>query len=145
MLVTAAVVVLSAEDCVQLDRQLADAIRLGYLSRYARPPHTLLTLADQVHAAAEQYRTRPATPGSGTGAVPRTAAAPSSAQEQPVWLTVSEAAAFAQVSEGYVRRLARRGEVATSRKAGNGAWLIEANGLSVWMSGRTHHELREAA
>jgi hypothetical protein len=62
------------------------------------------------------------------------------ASDQPVrWLTTKEAADELGMSDGYARRLARRGDVHASRGR-SGAWLIDADSLTVWRQSAPHRE-----
>ena len=53
---------------------------------------------------------------------------------QPVHLTVKEAATVAELSEGYVRRVIRRGDVEASR--GPRGYTLTADSLAAWLSRR---------
>lgn len=130
-------VFLTAEDCLSVDRHVLEAIQLAYLARRRPPPHALLALADQIHQCSERFRASvQVEAGSGRGD-PRTGPHPPPSDQTPVWLTSSEAAGVAKISESYVRRLARRGDVEATRSGQGGAWMIDAATLQVWLSGRT--------
>jgi hypothetical protein len=132
------VVVLDGHDCEILARQLIEAIRLGYTARSRPPPERLLDLANQVSAAARssaQFRASAQVSGApGTGKFCGAPVSPGSDQE-PATLTVQEAAKRAEVSEGFMRRSCRRGDVAASRHH-QGAWAIDTGSLDAWSSRR---------
>jgi excisionase family DNA binding protein len=137
-------VLLTAEDCVTVDRQLLEAIRLGWNARGRTPPHALLALADQINRCAAQFRASVQVEA-GHGTVdPRTGRRVPVSDDKPVWLTTAEAAGIAGVSARYVRELARKGDVEATRSGQGGAWVVDAASLQVWMTHRTEHD-REAA
>lgn len=128
-------ITLDEREVSDVGRQLVEAIRLGWVVRGDHPPRLLLQLADQVNKAARssgsrnlpEFRDRASVPSSG----------------QPV-LTVQEAGRVAGVSEGFVRRLARRGAVEAVRGS-RSAWLIDASSLTAWMGQRRKEHQRTAA
>lgn len=67
--------------------------------------------------------------GSGTDLVPRKGFRAVSASTDTDWLSIAEAALRLDCSEGYVRRLCRRGTVLAKRSAA-GAWLVDAKSLA---------------
>ena len=70
-----------------------------------------------------------------------------SSSAQPVRLTVREAAHLADVSEGFMRRTCRRGDVEASRAWPQSAWAVDIASLAAWMSARRRkeHDTRKAA
>src|SRR5207302_3963697 len=100
-----------------LGDMLVTAIRLGWVARGQMPPRLLRAFADEVsHAARSSARFRDdaqVSAGNGTARFRSEPFPPFS--EQPVRLTVREAATLAEVSEGYMRRCCRRGDVTASQ------------------------------
>lgn len=129
--------VLDGDECVRLDRQLGEALRLAYLGRHLAPPLALVELADAVHRAAEQFRAHvQVTPGSGTGGC-RTASEDRQWARQAEGLPVAQAAALTGVSESFIRRRLRGGHLAGDRSGRNGSWLVDAAALASWEASRT--------
>lgn len=139
----AAVVVLDAQELPAMSRQLVEAIRRGYVARGLPPPRLLLDLAAEISRAARGT----AGTASGAGQAPcaeppkfRDGADPERS-EQPVTLTIREAAERAEVSGSYMRRLARRGDVEASR-GDRSAWAVDADSLAAWLVGRRRNANR---
>lgn len=135
-------VVLDGDACAALAPCLVQAVRL-YTARGVPPPRLLLDHADEVSRAAARFRAdAQVTARRGTG---QFRGGPSSRPfGQPEWFTVREAARVAEVSEGYVRRLARRRDVEASRGR-SGAWLIDASSLAAWAGSRNRKERKRRA
>jgi excisionase family DNA binding protein len=140
------VVILSGDDCAVLSRQLVEAIRLAYVARGRPPPRHLLDFAEEVSRAARSSATSPtaALASAAAGTVRFRTSPDLPACDEPVWLTVTEAARVAEVSDGYMRRLARRGDVQASRGR-RSAWLIDASSLAAWISRRRKEREGKAA
>lgn len=134
---------LPVSDCALLDRALRDAIRFGWLGRRAVPPHALLKLADLVHTTAEEYqpqdRSRPLTSRTGPASTPTTRPSATSETEE-VLLTTSEAAHYLGLTEGHVRKLARRSAIPAEQGAGGTGWKYRRTELAAW---KTHREETE--
>jgi hypothetical protein len=134
-------VVLDGDACAALAPWLVRAVRV-YVARGVPPPRPLLDLADEVSRAARFRADAQATARCGTG---QFRSEPfSRPSDQPEWLTVREAARVAAVSEGYVRRLARRRDVEASRGRSS-AWLIDAGSLTAWAGSRNRKERKRKA
>src|ERR1022692_4449999 len=141
-------IVLDADDCVILARQLGEAIRLGYTVRGRPPPERLLDFANQVstiaRSAARSRANVQVSPRRDTGEsrdVP-----PERHSDQPVRLPIREAAALAQICESLVRSWCRRGDVQASRGP-RGAWEVDLASLAAVISvrRRKEHEHTKAA
>jgi len=67
--------------------------------------------------------------------------------DQPVRLSVREAAHLANVSEGFMRRACRRRDVQALRAGPQSAWAVDIASLAVWIGKRRRKEQenREAA
>lgn len=128
------VIILDGADCAVLGRQLVEAIRLGYTRRGGAPPHALLEFADRVNAIARFRATAQASPGHETGRFPVSPSLPSSDQE-PVWLTATEAARIAEVSVQLMRMCLRKGHLKGTR-GHRSAWRVDAVDLAAWMVSR---------
>jgi hypothetical protein len=144
---TGPAVVLDADDCVVLGRQLVDAIRLGYTSRGRPPPEMLLDFASKVNTVARASSARfrmnaQASPASGTGRPRPAPGLPRS--DQPVRLTATEAAKLAEVSVEFMRRCLRAGDPHGSR-GHRSAWLVDTAELAAWISRRRRENERKAA
>jgi hypothetical protein len=139
--------VLDAADCVILARQLVEAIRLGYTVRSRPPPERLLDFANEVSRVARSAASCRATVQvrPRRDAAERRDVAPGRDSDQPVRLTIQEAAALAQVGESQARLWCRRGDVQASRGP-RGAWEIDLVSLVAVMSARHRKEgYRKAA
>ncbi len=143
------VVVLDGDDCVILGRQLVEAIRLAYVTRGRTPPRHLLDFANAVSRAGRstpEFRAdAQVSLGDGTAEFRDGPSLPLS--DQPVRLSVREAANLADVSEGFMRRSCRRGDVQAFQAAPGGAWVVDIASLAAWISARRRkeHDNREAA
>jgi hypothetical protein len=107
------------------------------------PPVELVDLANQISQAARssaQFRADAQVSGAPGTARFRSDPAPPGSGQEPATLTVREAALRAQVSEGLVRRLCRRGDVTASQR--RGAWAIETRSLTTWASSRRKEQER---
>lgn len=136
MIVTGPGVLTTAEDCVTVDRQLREAIRLAYGVRRRMPPLALLDLATEIHECSERYRASlqaRGTPGTGDRQVGEAARD----CDQPVWLTAEEAANCARVSPSYVRRMLRKGSLTGDKAGHQGRWMVDQAELQAWVTRRT--------
>jgi hypothetical protein len=144
------VVIISGPELEVLDRQVRDAIRLGYTARGRHAPDFLLQFAMRLNRAAGGSGSSASRPWPGPLAELagfREWPAPSSSGQPVVTLTVREAANLAGTSEGFMRRACRRGDVQASRAGPKGAWAVDFASLAVYASRRHRKEddHREAA
>lgn len=138
---------LPASDCALLDRALRDALKFGWLGRRAVPPHALVALADLVHATAEEYqpqdRSGPVT--SRTGPVStRTTSTSTASEAKEVLLTTAEAAQYLGLTEGHVRKLARKSAIPAEQGAGGTGWKYRRDELAAWKADREETHERAA-
>lgn len=139
------VIGLSQADATTLASELAATLKLAYGTRRARPPRFLEAFAGEISREASSATFRKDTQAStrrGTGEFRDGPAAPSS--EQPVRLSVREAAHLANVSEGLMRRCCRRGDVQASQ-GHRRAWAVDIASLTAWMSQRRKEHESKAA
>lgn len=140
-------VFLSELDCAVLDDLLVRALRDVQLREGAMPAR-LAEVAAPIHAAATKFRANTLAErsnasserGSGTGRDTSGSVRRRSAPTER--LSVPEAARLAQVSESYLRRLARRGTVRAVRQGSRGGWLLDGGSVAVWVAERS--EARKA-
>lgn len=124
---------LAGEDAVIADHLLRVAVRV-LLSRDGTVPARVGELLEEVHRAALEFRvTLLVEPGSGTasdesGSV--TGVSPVTDR-----LSTQQASRIANVSESYLRRLARRGVLKGMRGHGGG-WELDAGAFAVWLAER---------
>ncbi|WP_329249505.1 helix-turn-helix domain-containing protein [Actinoallomurus sp. NBC_01490] len=132
-------VVLSALDCLMLDRPLRELLAAATV-RNGAPPRELEAIVTDVHRVARRVRTR--TPS----AQPTEARGHADAADSPglpsslasdEWLTSQEAAEVLKVSDRQVRRLVGAGVLHGTRRAGRGAWLISADSTAAMLAART--------
>lgn len=121
--------------------KLAEALKLGYGVRRAEPPWILRTAGDKLSAAlggsARFRKDAQVSARRGTGEFRDGPSSPLS--DQPVRLSIREAAQLAQVSEGLMRRLCRRKDVQAS--GGNGSpWVVDIASLAAWISRRRRED-----
>jgi hypothetical protein len=129
-------VLFTAEDCVAVDHQVLEAIRLGFQARNRPVPHNLLAMADQIHKCAETCREyRQVGDGAGSSGS-CTGADRSASLQEPVKLTVREAAYAYSVSETFLRQLCRQERVLATRTSKGGAWQIDDATLRSYLSTR---------
>jgi hypothetical protein len=140
------VVVLSGEDCAELGRQLAEAIRLAYRVRGRQAPRHLLAFSDQVNAVVRAARGRTETQVTSSHGPVRGRERPSlPLSDQPVTLTTSEAAQLAGVHERTVRKWIQRGDVATSQDHEGAPHLVYLASLAAKISQRRKDDESKAA
>ena len=138
------VIGLSRADATVLAGQLAAALQLAYGTRRVRPPRLLEEFAGEVSRAAGAAKCRidaKVGPGAGTARFREVPSLPAS--DQPVRLSVREAANLANVSEGYMRRCCRRGDVQASQ--GHRGWAVDIASLATWISARRREERERKA
>jgi hypothetical protein len=125
------------DEVTVLRRQVAEALKFGYVVRGRQLPRLLAEVGREL-ACASQCRENPqASLANGTAGFRD---APSlSVSEQPVRLTVKEAACLAKVSEGYMRRLIRRGDVEAIRGY-RGAWQVDISSAGAWIASQRRKE-----
>jgi len=137
------VITLDDNDAAVLAGQLAAMIQRDYRHGGNLPPRALRDFADMLSGAASQHGDRQASGRRGTAAFRRGPSLPP--LSEPVRLTAREAAELARVSEGFMRRCCRRGDVQASR-AHRGAWAVDIASLAAWISQRRKdHERSKAA
>lgn len=136
------VVVLNAGEADAAGRMLSEAIRYGYSARGWPVPPLLAEWRRLLARSAQDRVNWQAAGGAGPGEVCDGAPAPFS--DQPARLTVKEAANLAEVSEGHMRRLIRRGDVEASR-GHRSAWAVDIPSLAAWISSRRKEHDRKAA
>jgi hypothetical protein len=136
------IVILGQADCEVLGRQLAKTLQLAYgAPGRPAPPRHLLSFAAELNritrGSGEYRENTQVRTGRGTGEF---RAEPSSQScDQPVWLTVQEAARVAEVSPSYMRRVIRKGDVEASQ-GHRSAYLVDTSSLAVWISQRERRE-----
>jgi hypothetical protein len=128
---------LTPDEVTVLRRQVAEALKFGYVARGRQPPRMLSELAKHLAGVSRCHEDAQASGGDGTAGFRDGAALQLS--EQPVRLTVKEAACLAKVSEGYMRRLIRRGDVEAVRGR-RGAWAVDIPSVSVWIASQRRKE-----
>lgn len=131
------VIGLSQADATVLAGQLAAALQLAYGTRRVPPPRLLEEFADEISHASGSARFRKdaqVRPGLGTAGFRELPSPPCS--DQPVRLSIREAANLANVSEGLMRRTCRRGDVQASRAGPHSAWAVDIASLATWISAR---------
>lgn len=138
------VIVLGDRDVDVLADWLPPLIRAAHAAP-GKPPPPLeaVDLANQISRAARssaQFRAKVQASGVPGTAGFRSAGGPPESGQEPAALTVKEAAARAEVSEGLMRRLCRRGDVTASQR--RGAWVIETRSLTTWASRRRKEQAR---
>lgn len=132
-------VFLSAEDCARLDglllRALADSSR-----RDGGVPVQVERIAAELHHAALKFRASvQVDAGSGTSRDRNGSAARTSVVTDR--LSVTQAAGLAGVSEGYMRRLVRRGCFTATRSGQRGAgWLLDGGQVAAWAAERNRRQ-----
>lgn len=143
------VLVLDGAQCAALHGALTEAIQLGYITRGILPPRVLVEHSDEVAIIARGAGQRRAdasfpqvTPG--VGAADLRAVPGQSSSQEPVTLTIGEAARWAGISEGHMRSLCRRGDVHASR-AGRSAWAVDVASVWAWMVGHNRTEPEQRA
>jgi hypothetical protein len=143
------IVALDGRDCAQLGRALVQAIDLAYTSRGTSPPAVLLEFSNRVNALNRAFPFREFPADAQVRPTCETAKPGdwrfSQVSDQPVMLTATEAARIAEVSVQYMRAICRRGDdLQASRGGHQGAWLIDADDLAVWISRRREVTEQEA-
>lgn len=140
------VVVLAGADLAPLGGQLAEAVKAGWTKRGKAPPRELLDLAVTVNRLvpgtangsgvtrnSRRSRQRVEPRNSPGGQFPASC-------EQPV-MTVAEVAEAAEVSGSYVRRVVRRGGIASMpRDDRSAAYLLFTDSVAMWLAGRCRKE-----
>lgn len=125
--------VMTPSEADVLGRQLGEAIRWGYTARGWQVPPLLAEWRRILARAAQDHPYPQVSAGDVPSGFRDDTTVPAS--EQPVRLTATEAANLAGVSEGYMRRLIRRGDVEASRGR-RGAWAVDISSLAAWISQR---------
>jgi hypothetical protein len=131
---TQVAIVFSTAEAAVISRQLSRTIQRAYGAPGSPPPpRLLLDLASEI-SAASSARTEP---------VKFRDQAPVPLCRQPDTLTTRDAAGRAEVSEGFMRRCCRRGDVEASR-GHRSAWLVDADSLDAWVSQRRKQQRKAA-
>ena len=144
----AVVVTLDEGDAAALARQLARAIRLGWVTRGQPPPRLLLDFAESLNRAARSSASGTQTRTSDLAAEPGNpqASTPLPRWEQPETLTVRDAAAAVGVSTSYLRRLIRKGAIDVMAPGHHqSAYAVYTDSLTAWASRRRRSHERKAA
>ena len=131
------------DEVTVLRRQVAEALKFGYVVRGRELPRLLAEVGRELACAdLSRENSQVSVPNGTAGFRDET---PLSVSDQPVRLTVKEAACLARVSEGYMRRLIRRGDVEAIR-GHRGAWAVDIPSASVWIASqrRKEHERKAA-
>ncbi|MEU3340687.1 helix-turn-helix domain-containing protein [Streptomyces sp. NPDC006668] len=133
---------LTARDCALLDAVLVRALRDMQL-RDGSAPQNLLEAVAPIHRAAVEFRENmQVSPCSGTAEDGNSSVKGSSVVTER--LTTQEAAQLTGLTDGYWRRLARRGDVTASRSGRRGEWILDGNSVPAWAADRKDRS-REAA
>lgn len=139
------VIGLSQADAALLAEQLAAALQLAYGARRTRPPRFLEEFAGEISRAAGSAKFRrdaQVRASRGTAGFRDVPSLPAS--DQPVRLSIREAANLADCSEGLMRRTCRRGDVQASRAGPRSAWAVDIASLATWISARRRRENDES-
>ncbi len=138
------VLMMDGAQCAALRGALVEAIRLGYTARGSLPPRVLEEHSNEVAIIARAVEQRRAdssfpqvTPGLGAADLRTVPGQPCS--QEPVTLTIGEAARWAGISEGHMRSLCRKRDVHASR-AGQSAWAVDVASVWAWMVSRNRTE-----
>lgn len=127
---------LSPRDAAVLRRALAVGVDALIRLNGGAPAEAVRLLGEVSDAAA---RFRPDLSrldgGSGTETVPPQGNPASLAGSDAEWLTTTQAAAKAKVSEGYMRRCCREGTV-LAKPSARGAWLVDTRQFAAWLDDR---------
>lgn len=127
-------VFLSERDCALLDALLVRMLRDLHMRDGAAPARLLDVVAD-IHQAAGEFRASALVEaGSGTRFDGSGSGGGSSAATER--LSVQEAARLSGLSDGYLRRLARRGDVTASRSGRRGEWVLDGSSVAAWVTDR---------
>ncbi|MFJ9903933.1 helix-turn-helix domain-containing protein [Streptomyces sp. NPDC101152] len=106
-------------------------------------PQSLLEVVAPIHRAAIEFREEmQVSAGSGTGEDGNGSGTRSSVVTER--LTTQEAAQLTGLTDGYWRRLARRGDVTASRSGRRGEWVLDGSSVAAWVADRRDRH-REAA
>jgi hypothetical protein len=129
-----------------LGRELAATVRLHHNLGLPLPTH-LRAFSEEMNVAirgSAWFRSNmQASAHRGTGEFRAEPSSPSC--DQPVRLSIKEAAQLAQVSESFMRRCCRRGDVQASQGR-RSAWAVDVSSLAVWISQhRKETEFKKAA
>lgn len=134
-------VFLTGRDCALVDRALREGLAVLAVRDGASPAGVEQVTAAILAAATEfrfrQQQQRRSAPGSGTARARQAPTARASAGNG--WMSITEAAEGLDVSESYVRRLARQKRL-TARRDGRGAWLVDASSVAAWAADRRETE-----
>jgi hypothetical protein len=133
------VLVLSQDEATALGRQLGETLRLAYRSR-GQVPSLLTAFAGRLNAAARAARGRvPAQVSTGCGPAGGRSGAPLPVSDQPVTLTVAQAAVLAEVDARTVRKWIARRQVEAARGPG-GAYEVDIASLALRISERRRED-----
>jgi excisionase family DNA binding protein len=126
-------VILTPDEADAAGRMLGEAIKFGYLARGWPVPPLMAEWRRKLASSAQDRMNAQVTMGVGPhedrggGGV--------QGSEEPARLTVQETANLAGLSEGYVRKLIRRGAVDAVRGQGS-AWAVDIASLAAWIRQR---------
>lgn len=131
-------VLLSAADCLLLDRSLRELLA-AVTARNGATPRELEAIVADVHRVARRVRARTSsaqiTESRGHVDAADSPGLPSSPASDE-WLTTQEAAKVLGMSDRQVRRLVGAGVLYGTRRAGRGAWLISAGSTAAMLAAR---------
>ncbi|MDI5964817.1 helix-turn-helix domain-containing protein [Streptantibioticus silvisoli] len=131
---------LTLVDCARIDGVLVDAL-VRISRRDGGVPHDVEEVVALIHQKAAEFRTSVLVDG-GSG----TARDESGSVQRPLIsterLSTQEAAELTGVSDSYLRRLARRGDVQASQTGRRGEWVFDGSAVAAWKAGRD--EVRQA-
>jgi excisionase family DNA binding protein len=135
-------IILTPDEADAAGRMLGEAIKFGYLARGWPVPPLLAEWRRKLASTAQDRLTSQVTGGVGTGEDREGDRVQGS--EEPARLTVQEAGNLTGLSEGYVRKLIRRGAVDAVRGQGS-AWAVDIASLAVWIRQRRKERDHKAA
>jgi excisionase family DNA binding protein len=121
---------LSQQDCALLDPLLVAMLR-DLQIRDGGAPQRLYDIAAVIRGCSAEFRASVlVNPCSGTPVDSSDPAGGSSAPTER--LTTQQAAQLTGLTDGYLRRLARRGDLTGSRSGRRGEWILDGNSVAAW-------------
>jgi hypothetical protein len=130
------VLVLSQDEATALGGQLAAMLKTAYRGYGHAAPSLLEAFSGRLNAAARAARGQDAVQAStGYGPARGRSAPPLPVSDQPVTLTVTQAAVLAEVDARTIRKWIARRQVEAARGPG-GAYGVDIASLGLWISER---------
>jgi hypothetical protein len=130
------VITLPADEAEAVGRELAETLRLAHRARGQMPPARLTAFSDRLNAAARAASGRVSAQAStATGPPAGRCGAPLPVSDQPVTLTVAQAAVLAEVDPRTVRKWIARRQVEAARGPGGG-YEVDIASLALRVSER---------